>query len=206
MEPLPRQPNVLFLKGVSLSDYASIEDEFDKKILETAGVGEPVADTPESHFDRIPAHFTTLGEWPERSNLRCWACSFTFDGRPWFAPTRIADSRPGHVRIGAEGCFCSASCAALFILELSGASSDRRWARLEALLFVYFLFTGVRVSHIPPAPRVTLMQEYGGPLSRSEFFEKLRELTPAAAPDLLPEVQEDPAEAELSAILGSLST
>ncbi len=214
MEVLPPHPNILFLGDVSPLDSASVEDDFDKKILEAAGVGEVPADSVETDaYSRIPAVFTSLESWPLHVNIRCWACRFTFETRPYFVPTWIlGDSALGNLRIGVEGSFCTANCASLYIDDRypTDHASGKTWQRKEMLAFVLFLFTGVRVHHVPPSPRITRLNEYGGDLNQSEFRNIIRALALPIVEALPPcektPCEKTPADSELDELLACLST
>lgn len=178
MENHSRQPLVLHLAGITLADYVPIEDVFDEKVLERAEKEEVL---PEPlPFDKIPPVFTSLEEWPLSTNLRCWACPFTFDGPPRFAPPYIRPGEDGRTEVGVEGNFCTFNCAANYIdvTYPPQAYPEKHWRMRDNLCHVYFMFTGQRVLHIEAAPPKIDLQEYGGDLSEEQFWERLRKLDP----------------------------
>lgn len=178
--PLSR-PNILFLRGITMAGFTPIEDVFDEKVLEAAEKEERPPD-PLPH-DRIPPVFTRLEDWLLATNLRCWNCTFTFDGAPWFAPTFVrqvdADGEDA-VEFGVEGNFCTPNCAARYINDTypPQAFAAKHWRMSDNLCLVYFCFTGHRTKHIKPAPARTELLEYGGGLDADEFWARLRELDP----------------------------
>jgi hypothetical protein len=179
MDKPVRQPNILHLCGISLSDYVPIEDVFDEKLMET--VDKPLNKGDELPHNSIPPVFTSVDKWPLSTNLRCWSCSFTFDGPPRFVPTHYRPARTtGKFDIGVEGNFCCWNCAALYIDERysSQANAVIHWRMRSRLCLVYRLFTKTKVTHIKPALSKTELKEYGGKLSKDEFWEKLRALDP----------------------------
>jgi hypothetical protein len=125
------------------------------------------------HYDKIPKVFTSLGAWPRRTNLKCWACDFNFESRPLFVPLDIKDSG-GSVEIPVHGNMCSFPCAALYIT--TNYSRDQQWKLFEYLFFLFKIFRGRYVTKIDAAPRKTLMQQYGGGLEPYEFRKKIERL------------------------------
>ena len=177
MDNAARRPNIFRLRGITLKDFTSIEDVFDAKLLETAET-ETFLDPPP--FDKIPAVFTRLEDWPLSTNLRCWSCVFSFDGPPCFIPTYL---RPGEtsVEIGVLGNFCTFNCAARYIDDTfpPQAFAQKHWQMRDNLCYAYFRFTGLAdVTHIKPAPPKTELLEFGGGLSEEEFWNQLRKLDP----------------------------
>lgn len=180
--PLP-SANILFLPGISLADHISVEDTFDAKILETVEKEEERISENILPYDKIPAQFTTIEEWPHSTNLRCWSCCLHFDTVPWFVPTYIwADpNKTDSIIAGVEGSFCTPNCAARYINDTyppQGFSSTKHWRRHSYLRIIYSRFTGHHVAQIEPAPSRTERQEFGGPFSEDEFWGRLRKLDP----------------------------
>ena len=178
MDSYTRQPFILHLPGITLDDYKPIEDVFDEQVMEKAEKEEkPPEQLP---FDKIPFHFTTVKEWPLKTNLRCWSCPFTFDGPPRFVPKFIREDKDGNIHAGVEGNFCTFNCAARYVDTTypSSAFPAKHWRMRDNLCFVYHLFTGHFTSHIEPAPPKTDLLEYGGKLTQENFWKRLRKLDP----------------------------
>jgi len=168
------RPNILNLKDVSLDDYRPIEDVFDEKILEEIPVPEPQVIA----HDVIPPRFVNLDDWPCSTGLRCWACDCTFDGRPKFVATSVTRAKhAGSPVFGVEGNFCTFNCAARYI-DTVYEHTTKHWRLRDNLCLAYRVFTGKKIKHIAAAPKKTEMRAYGGPLSRNEFWKKLRDLDP----------------------------
>lgn len=174
-------PNIMRLPGITL-DAKRWDFE---KCAEQKFLAEVNADvvSDERPYDKIPRVFTTLAEWPECTNLRCWSCGFNFDGQPKFVPTYItlkheSESGKAEIEIGVKGNMCTFNCAELWI-ETNSSSREEQWRWQDGLLILYFLFTGRLISKIAPAPRITEHQMYGGELDHDAFWKKLRELDPA---------------------------
>lgn len=182
---LPYQPpSILRLYGITLNDYVPVEDVADERLLTSAIAGAPGLDpeepTPEAlcPLDKIPRVFTGLDDWPQGTNLRCWQCDYTFDGRPKFVPTYVRETDSGGLEFGVQGNMCTFNCAELWIRINYAGKDDLRWRAQDLLCLVYFLFTGRRVVRILPAPLKTEQQRYGGDLDEEAFWKKLRGLDP----------------------------
>lgn len=194
MEKYYLAPSILHLTGVTLKDYIPIEDVADEKVLDAANSDEPAdeqyggsADQKGSEkgisesiipYDKIPRVFTTLEEWPLRTNLRCYEYGFTFDDRPKFIPTYLRMADDGTCEIGVYGNFCTFNAAALHI-NTTIHNRDERFRMQDMLKFVYTLFTGKTVSHIEPGPKKYELAAYGGSWDEDTLWKKLRELDPA---------------------------
>lgn len=172
-----QQPYILRLKGITLDDWRLPEDVLDERLSADAAPAPP----PEDSADRIPATFTCIEEHPESTNLRCWACGFRFDGPPKFIPrsVRECDCESGF-EFSIEGNMCTWNCVARWVIDTIGgrASNEDRWRIQNNMNMGYFLFTGVFVEHIEPAPCRTELKQYGGPLDDEAFWKRLRELDP----------------------------
>ena len=178
------RPNILHLTGISFSDYLPVEDFYDTNLIDgavdDARAGGEAPDEDSLPPDRIPHRFTSLEEWPLRTNLRCWECDCTFDDRPKFAPTYVREAEMGGLEVGVRGNFCTFNCAELWIEVHFAGKPDLLWRAQSALCLVYFLFTGYRVSRILPAPDKTERREYGGEWTIDTFWARLRALDPIA--------------------------
>lgn len=178
MDTYEKRPNILHLKGITLDkDFVPVEDVFDNKILEVVSSDQNKDSNP---FDEIPAVFTSIEEWPFSTNLRCWSCSFTFDGAPCFIPTFVRAGSKSKVEIGVKGNFCTFNCAARYIDDMfpPQAFSSKHWRMRDNLCLVYYYFKGLKVKHIKPAPPKTELKIYGGKLKEEEFWSKMKEMDP----------------------------
>jgi hypothetical protein len=166
---------ILRLTDVNVSDHKSAEDELEERLLE--GVDKPVLD---QEYERLPAEFTGLDDWPSSTNLKCWECKGTFAGAPKFIPTHIRTDpdRPKRYIFTTKGVFATFPQAARWILDHK--TGEERDADLDRLRIVYQMFTGLRVPFISPAPSVYELVEYGGSMSTDEYWQKICEIDPTA--------------------------
>jgi hypothetical protein len=191
MERNYRPPSILHLTGITLKDYVPIEDVADEKVLDSASCEDQCDEQYAGEnkvnqrgvldaafpYDKIPKVFTSLEEWPLRTNLRCHEYDFTFDDRPKFIPTYIRVNEDSTYEIGVRGNFCTFNAAARHI-NATIHNAEERWRTQDMLKFVYSLFTGVTVSHIEPGPAKTDLVYYGGSWDEETLWKRLRELDP----------------------------
>ena len=168
---------VLFLQGVFKTDCDRIEDFFHDRLLHGSS-------KPTKMYDKLPIVFTGLDTWPTQTNLSCSNCTLAIHSRPWFEPQSINPVSTGPVgnytvsctvrkitntyNINTKGCFCSANCVMRNILNFSKSMSDRI-DKIFMLLFVYEIFTGVKIQSIEPSPQFTELMQYGGDKTETEL-------------------------------------
>lgn len=177
MEKAYVAPNILHLTGITLEDYVPVEDILDEQLMDRTACGAPDSSADAMPFDKIPAKFTGLEEWPLSTNLRCWDSGFTSDDRPKFVPTYIITNENGDFEIGVKGTFCTFNNAAGWIRR-NIHSKDLQWKTLDMLCVVYKIFTGQSVSNIESAPEVTKMLAWGGDWDEDTYWRNLRALDP----------------------------
>lgn len=176
---------VLYLEGVFKSDGDNLNNYWSEKLLHTP-------DT--KMYDKLPLLFTTIEEWPKKTNLLCWACTRSIKSRPWFEPQSIDPRGKGpsgvvisgdklkrnitkvyDYNIGVRGSFCSAHCVMRYILDRTKDLSERI-NKIAMLRIVYEIFTGKPIIDIVPSPPHYELQQYGGTLSDPEFQKKIDNL------------------------------
>ena len=172
LDPTTKIPYILHLSDITLADYRPAEEILGERLLEEA----ESASAPTLTYDKIPQFFTTVEEWSESTNLRCWTCDFTFDGPPRFIPTSIKETDAGYL-IGVLGNMCCFACASLYIHVNYKREIERNRA-LDNLCFVYFLMTGKKIANIPPAIPKTQLCQYGGVMDEETFRTEMRKLDP----------------------------
>ena len=182
-----RRPNMLSLPGIKFSDWVSPEVAAEDKFMQL-GHDETIA-APVEHellLEKIPAVFVGLGEWPDRTDLRCHACTLSFADRPKFIPTYIREATggggPQFVEMGVQGNFCTFACAELWIETRTAAGTEKRWRLQDYLRLAYHLFTGRHIAQIRAALPYTDLQSYGGDLDLATWLRRNRELEPETTP------------------------
>jgi len=181
MESHYKVPGILRLVDIKKEDYTSVEDVADARLLGVTSINELKNNEPKINdsvypFDKIPRIFTTLEDWPQHTNLKCWMCDFTFDDIPKFVPTHVRETDKGDIEFATHGNMCSFNCAELWINIHYSKKDDQQWRAQDNLRLVYFIFTGRHISHIHPAPHKTELKSYGGDLDEEAFWKKLRDL------------------------------
>lgn len=165
-------PNILYLDGITMKDYESMEDIFHKQLMERCH-NEPDPNPRNEQYDAIPKVFTCLNTWPKKTNLKCWMCDFIFDDPPKFIPTYIKNIADDKIEVGVLGNMCSFACTNKYI-STNFHRKDQAWKLLDNLVILYKLFTGKSVYYIPEAPCKTTMRQYGGSDSETDFRKKLK--------------------------------
>lgn len=171
------QPNILFLRGCFVSDCNSIEDLFDERIIDASMVDSEIYDTKDIVYDKIPKVFTSVSEWIQQTNLKCWSCDCNFHNVPIFIPTSLEKSDDTDNICGSMdtlGNFCSWNCAALYInLHYMGSN---RWEKHELLKLLYKIFTKTTIDEIVQSSPKTNMEQYGGKQTQQEYRNELMKL------------------------------
>lgn len=154
-----KRSNILFIQGIFLRDLKDIDNVFDEKFIEQSNV---TIDDNLIVYQENPKVFTTLAEWPIKTNLWCWTCSLVPDGRPIFIPEDIF-YEDGIRKMHTLGNFCTFNCATDYIDV--HFRHDPSWDdKKKFLKLLYYIFTGRRCEIIKPSPRKTKMQQYCGEL------------------------------------------
>jgi len=181
----PRPPMLLHLPpGVSLAGVRSAEAIMDERVEEILG---DTAAAPELHkHETLPdLYYAGMESWPVSCSLRCWGCTFTFTGRPFFIPAsmemrrvRTSPTTPPVSVVVFErlGVTCSPNCSASYIAH---AMHGTRGAQArENLLHLHYAMTGRRFINIREAPFYTELESFGGSLSDAQFWKTLEKLAP----------------------------
>jgi len=166
-------PNVLFLSGIDIKEYISIEDKANEKFMHQEEL-DNLKECP--MYTKNNINFLSNEKWPKKTNLHCWNCDFTFDGDPIFVPIYIKECSTGGLEFGVRGNMCTFNCAMSIILNITYPNSSERWKYINNLKILYFIKNGIHISDIKPAPNKYNLQKYGGPWSNSIFLEELQKL------------------------------
>lgn len=101
-------------------------------------------------------------ELPTETNLSCFWCCETFEGRPCIIPTHITD-QTWYI----YGNFCTPQCCMAYLLS-EILDTHTRWERIALLNRLYGAQTNGRIY---PAPSRESLQRFGGPISIQDFRE-----------------------------------
>lgn len=157
------ESNIMFLKGVHLDDYISIENMFEEELLST--------DMPSQQYDvevfyKNPSTFSGLDNWPKQTNLHCWYCSLSFTGMPWFIINFI-NNTPKGVTMDVRGNFCGCGCLMGWIKQNIPARDA--FDKVQNAHRLYEIVYGKRTTHIETPMNMYAMQMFGGDLTLEEY-------------------------------------
>jgi hypothetical protein len=173
MDYYVQESNILFLPEIDISEYKSMEDKIDEKLLELVNIN----DTYDySNYNKTNIKYMSDGKWPMQNNLHCWYCDFTFDNDSIFIPIYIKECLNGGLEFGIKGCMCTFNCAMSIILSTTHYGSADRWKYINNLKILYFIKNGVYISDIKPAPCKYNLKKYGGEWTNEKFWEELKNL------------------------------
>lgn len=167
------EPYILFLKGVSLDDIISIEDLFNKEIIEADRniiISNDKKKEEELLWDKIPQTFTSLENWPKNTNIRCWFCTLKFKSVPWFIIKSISNTQDGKV-MNVKGNFCSCGCLMGFVKK--NYSNREHFDIYHNVYTLYTILTGKKKMTIKPSPDIYNLKLYGGDMTIEEYREEL---------------------------------
>jgi hypothetical protein len=107
-----KKPNILLIRGVFTRNCIGLENMIKDKY---AGQIDDVS-YEVSAFDKIPAYFTTVEEWPVGANIHCWTChgSCSEIGKLISIPKYI-EKKEKKIRKKMIGAFDTWQCAARYI-------------------------------------------------------------------------------------------
>lgn len=168
------ESNVLFLKGVYLSDCKDVNDIMGERLAEIIANGDHQQPTETHSWDRIPTQIDLSQPIPV-NNLQCWVCDGTFTWRPVFIPDAIEPSgtkRGEYKPIKPIGNFCSFTCARRYInTELP---SNIGWDKIELLKIFHNILSNSSnlLLDIPTGSPKYEMIQYGGTLTRAQWYAK----------------------------------
>ena len=117
-----------------------------------------------------------MDQWPLKTDLRCWNCTYQFEGIPLAVP-HIYDERRNVFFV--YGTFCSWSCAKRYVIDQKGNTYSCTLLSLLRLKIVGGLgMKGIGISAAPPRNALAC---YGGKLSIEQYREGLESLHAASA-------------------------
>lgn len=121
-------------------------------------------------FTQIPEKFTTVEKWPNFCNLNCYNCTNPIQGLPLFIPADINNDPEVPIERLDKTLYCSPSCAATIINNMS--TNDREYL-MRLLRLLIFRITGIFMQLIEPAEDRSVMNIYGGTKTRKEYQDKI---------------------------------
>jgi hypothetical protein len=162
---------ILFVEGVFLKDCVSIDDIFEKRLLDKLHVD----DQKTIVYGRIPTCFVNLDTWVKSVNVKCWYCDLTFTNMPIFIPNNV-HKKGDNYNINTHGCFCSFACAQKYInIHYSNICDYTNYTQM--LKYLYFVFYNKRINDIVPSPDKYEMVHYSnGTVTVSEYKTKIKKL------------------------------
>lgn len=168
-------PNILFLSGIDIKEYVSIEDKANEKFMQRSDLDNSLNEYP--LYSKNGVNFLSNEKWATKTNLHCWYCDFTSSDRDSiFIPIYIKECITGELEFGVRGHMCSFNCAMSVILSITSSNSPERWKYINNLKILYFIKNGKFISDIKPSPNKYNLQKYGGAWSNEKFLEELQKL------------------------------
>lgn len=166
-----KEPSVLILKGVSLSELLSIDDLWS----DSTNSKEVKA---KLKYCKLPEEFYGLDTWILKSNLQCCYCGLTYTTIPIGMPIRYIKREDGKSGFQVRYNFCSFPCCMKQIVNTIHDTSLREYRMtLLKLMFNAFFNTDIGSETIEMAPDKLELQEYGGNLTIDDFKKKINRTT-----------------------------
>jgi len=186
--------NILFLRGLKLSDITSIEDVFDDTIMQN--IIDHSANSSPITYKANPVIFIDKSHWPQKSNCLCWMCSSKFDSIPIPIPINMSKmlkkDLPEYFKdldgdyesesievinlVKGSNC-CSINCAQKWIniyCRNDGTHDDRT----KLLKIIYKKLYNKYIGKIVESPDHTQQRQYSGEygISPQEYRNKIKEI------------------------------
>ena len=117
--------------------------------------------------ESIPLYFYDVNTWPDRTSMRCWYCCGRCPGKPWAMPINIMETEDKNNYMEVRGIFCYAPCVLSYIYKIN--LEHNKDDSITLLKYMYYLFTGKRVNHIPNAVSPYKKQIFIGSNGISEY-------------------------------------
>lgn len=117
--------------------------------------------------ESIPTYFYNIETWSDRTTLRCWYCCGKCPGKPWSMPLNIMLDNNKNQYMEVKGIFCYAPCVLSYIYKVN--LEHNKDDSILLLKYMYYLFTGRKVNHIPHAVSPYKKQIFMGDNGISEY-------------------------------------
>jgi len=124
-------------------------------------------------YTETPKKFTSVEQWPQFSNLKCWECGLTLTSYPRFIPKDPTYDANGNDICDTEGVFNTWNCVVGYVYK--NYPAEQWYDLLEAILIFESKFSGRRKVKIMPNPPKTIMKEYCGDsgVTSKQYLEKI---------------------------------
>jgi len=120
-------------------------------------------------YEQLPKVFTTIENWPLKTNLRCWNCTLSFKRTPIFAPSYIC-YLSGSLKMGVHGVMCSFPCLARWLVNNHQQITNDLWEALKNAHYLYQIMYGATlITSIELAPPFTELKPFGGSINCEDF-------------------------------------
>lgn len=166
-----QEPNILFLKSITINDIYNIEDIYQQEILNN--IKDVNKNEIDIIYDKIPKTFTTLQKWKRSTNIKCWFCSLKFKNSPWFIIENTINNSEGDI-YEIKGNFCSVGCLQGYANIYYHSTKD--FDIFQHIKKLYKIFYNKNIREIEPSPDKYYLKIYGGNLDISEYQKKILEV------------------------------
>ena len=163
-----KEPNILFLKGISKDDILEIEDIYQKELLNN--IKDVNKNDIEIIYDKIPKTFKNLQQWKRSTNIKCWFCSLKFRNPPWFIIENTNCTDNGLI-YDIKGNFCSVGCLQGYVEIYYDIRKD--FDIYQSVKNLYEIFYNKKITDVKPSPNKYNLKIYGGHLDINEYQKKL---------------------------------
>lgn len=163
-----KEQNILFLKGIQIQDIISVEDIYQKELLNNIETN-----VSSVIYDKLCKNFTNLDNWKKTTNIRCWYCSLKFKNIPWFI---IENTIPTSFGSSYEitGNFCSCGCLIGYILIHYDQRKD--FDIYQSVKKLYKIFYNKKINEIQPSPSKYKLKIYGGDSNMDEYQNEIKKI------------------------------
>ncbi len=165
-----KDPLVLVLKGVSLSELVSIDKLWGSD-------DSPDTEKRKPKYCKLPEEFFGLDTWVLKSNLRCCRCRLKYNTIPISMPIRVVRNDTGQIGFKVKYNYCSFPCCMKAIASITDTSLREYRMEMLKIMFKYFFNIDLGTKTIDGSPDTDNLEEYGGDLTQADFRKKINKIT-----------------------------